>query len=253
MKDATGAMQSALVLGGSSEIGEAIVRRLAARRLRRVVLAGRTPERLEETAQRLRAAGVATVATTAWDATDAGGHRAALDAVWAEHGDLDVVIAAAGVLGDEGRTQHDGAAAADVLAANFTGLAAALVEVRERLVRQGHGTIVVLSSVAGERARRSNFVYGASKAGLDAFAQGLGDAAHGDGIGVLVVRPGFVHSRMTEGLAPAPLATTPDAVAERVVLGLRRGATTVWAPGALRWVMLVLRLLPRPLFRLLPV
>ena len=120
-------------------------------------------------------------------------------------------------------------------------------------VMQAHGTLIVLSSVAAERPRRSNFVYGASKAGLDAFAQGLGDALAGTGVDVMVVRPGFVRTKMTAGLKPAPLSTTPDAVAGAIVDGLRRGAHTVWVPPALRSVMSIVRHLPRPLFRRLSI
>ena len=118
-----------------------------------------------------------------------------------------------------------------------------------RLKQQGHGTLAVLSSVAGERARRANFVYGSSKAGLDAFAQGLADSMVGSGANVLVVRPGFVRSKMTEGLDPAPMSTTPEAVADAIVKGVASGATTVWVPPAMRWFMTVLRHLPRPVFR----
>jgi decaprenylphospho-beta-D-erythro-pentofuranosid-2-ulose 2-reductase len=124
-----------------------------------------------------------------------------------------------------------------------------MVAAANRLRAQGHGTLVVLSSVAGERARRSNFVYGASKAGLDAFAQGLGDALHPTGVRVLVVRPGFVHTKMTTGLKAPPLSTTPEAVAAAIVTGLASGAHTVWVPGPLRFVFSALRHLPRPLFR----
>ena len=108
---------------------------------------------------------------------------------------------------------------------------------------------MVLSSVAGERARAANVVYGASKAGLDALAQGLGDALHDQGVRVLVVRPGFVHTRMTRGLQPAPLSTTPQALAHVVVNGLDHHSHTVWAPSPIRWLMIALRMLPRPLFR----
>ncbi len=101
--------------------------------------------------------------------------------------------------------------------------------------------------------RRSNFVYGASKAGLDGFATGLADALVGSGARVLVVRPGFVISKMTSGMAAAPLSTTPDAVAEAVVTGLRGSATVVWVPAPLRLLMSVLRHVPRPVFRRLPV
>jgi decaprenylphospho-beta-D-erythro-pentofuranosid-2-ulose 2-reductase len=110
----------------------------------------------------------------------------------------------------------------------------------------------VLSSVAGERVRKANFVYGSSKAGLDGFAQGLGDSLEGTGASVLIVRPGFVHSAMTAGLKPAPFATTPDVVADVVVRGLRQGRRIVWAPGMLRWVFMVLRHVPHPIWRRLP-
>jgi len=110
----------------------------------------------------------------------------------------------------------------------------------------------VLSSVAGERVRRANFVYGSTKAGLDGFAQGLGDALAGSGAGVLVVRPGFVATKMTAGRAPAPLATTPEAVADAVVAGIARGKETVWVPPALRWVFAAFRHLPRSVWRKIP-
>jgi decaprenylphospho-beta-D-erythro-pentofuranosid-2-ulose 2-reductase len=119
--------------------------------------------------------------------------------------------------------------------------------------RQGHGHIAVLSSVAGERARASNFVYGSSKAGLDAFAQGLGDSLHGTGVRMTVVRPGFVHTRMTRGMKSAPFATTPRVVGELTAAGMRKGRHTVWTPGILRYVFMVLRHVPRPIFRRLPI
>jgi decaprenylphospho-beta-D-erythro-pentofuranosid-2-ulose 2-reductase len=126
-------------------------------------------------------------------------------------------------------------------------------ELANRMRGQGHGVIVALSSVAGERARASNFVYGSTKAGLDAFFSGLADSLVGTGVSVLVVRPGFVRSKMTAELADAPLATTPDAVAEAIVTGIRAGRHTVWVPGVLRWVMSGLRHTPRAIFRRLPV
>ena len=132
---------------------------------------------------------------------------------------------------------------------NYLGAVSALCTAAGELRAQGHGSLVLLSSVAAERPRAANFPYGASKAGSDAFAQGLADALAGTGVDVLVVRPGFVRTKMTEGLPPAPLATTPDAVAEEVVTALGRGAHTAWAPRPLRVLMAVLRALPRPLWR----
>jgi decaprenylphospho-beta-D-erythro-pentofuranosid-2-ulose 2-reductase len=118
---------------------------------------------------------------------------------------------------------------------------------------QGHGSVVAFSSVAGERARRSNFVYGSTKAGLDAFYSGLTEALRPVGVQVTVVRPGFVHTRMTEGMKPAPLSTTPEAVAAVVVDAVRTRKELVWAPAPLRFVMSALRHIPRRIFRRLPI
>jgi decaprenylphospho-beta-D-erythro-pentofuranosid-2-ulose 2-reductase len=117
---------------------------------------------------------------------------------------------------------------------------------------QGSGSLVVLSTVGAERPRASNAVYGAAKAGLDSLTQGLADVVAGTAVRVLVVRPGFVTTRMTQGLRPAPFATTPEAVAEATVKGLSGRAHTVWVPAQLRYVFAVLRHLPRPLYRRLP-
>lgn len=252
MNDAFGLPQSVLVLGGSSEIGRAIAIQLVERRARLVILAGREGPGLEAAATAVREAGAAEVATVAWDATDVAGHTRALEATWARHGPIDLVLVAVGVLGDQERLEHDPAAAAAVLTTNFTGPAAALLAVADQLRAQGQGTIVVLSSVAGERVRRSNFVYGSSKAGLDGFCQGLADALAGSGARLVIVRPGFVRTRMTAGLPGAPLSVEPAAVATAVLRGLASGAPVIWVPGALRAAFVVLRHLPRRVFRLLP-
>jgi decaprenylphospho-beta-D-erythro-pentofuranosid-2-ulose 2-reductase len=236
-----------LVLGGTSEIALAIVAALVERGARRVVLAARDPERAAAAAAGLGAE----VAVEPWDA-DAAGYDAWTKEVWARHGDIDVVLHAAGVLGEPERDHASGDAAGAVLHTNTAAAAGVLVAAGARLRAQGHGTIVVLSSVAGERARRSNFVYGASKAGLDALAQGLGDDLAPAGVRVLIVRPGFVRTRMTAHLDDAPLATTPEKVAAATLRALDRGAEVVWVPGALRLVMTVLRHLPRAVFRRLP-
>ena len=248
MNDSLGSPQSVLLLGGSSEIGLAITRRLVERRARTVILAGRDPESLKPAADELRPT-VDTVDVVAFDADDTAGHDAFVDDVFNRYGDIDCVILAFGVLGDQEEAERDTGAALAVLRTNFVGAASVALPVSRRLKDQGHGTLLVLSSVAGERARRANFVYGSSKAGLDAFCQGLGDSLVGTGAKVVVVRPGFVHTKMTAGRPPAPFATTPDAVADAVVRGLEKGAETIWAPPALRFVFAGLRHLPRPLWR----
>jgi len=255
VRNALGAVQSLLVLGGSSDIGAAIAERLIPGGCRRIVLAGRRPEAMAPVADRLRAAGAAEVTVTSWDATDIGGHADAVKAAWEAMSDgdgspdVDCVLLAAGVLGDQDHLEDDPAAAADLVAANYAGPVSTLLHVSQRLEEQGHGTIIVLSSVAGERVRQSNFVYGSSKAGLDGFAQGLGDSLDGTGVNVMVVRPGFVHSSMTEGREAPPLSTTPEAVADAVADGLASGKHTVWVPGTFRYVMTAFRHLPRPLWR----
>ena len=249
MDNALGEPQTIVLLGGTSDIGRAIVARLVSPSTRTVVLAGRRPG--EMPAGDLEQPG-RKVATVAFDATDAPSHEALIRAVAADHGDLDVVVLAFGQLGDQAELDADPARAAELVTVNYTGAVSVGLAVAAQFRRQGHGRLVVLSSVAGERARKANFVYGSSKAGLDAFAQGLGDALAGTGASVLVVRPGFVHSKMTAGMKAAPFATTPAAVADATVKGLARGRRTVWVPGTLRFVFSGFRHLPGPVWRRLP-
>jgi decaprenylphospho-beta-D-erythro-pentofuranosid-2-ulose 2-reductase len=238
-----------LVLGGSSEIALAIVRELQARAPRDVALVGRDAVALAVAAGELGAAGCARVSTFELDALELTRHAQVLDEAFRELGGADIVILAVGVLGERGGLPADIAAAAGVLHVNLAGAGSLMMHAARHLRDDGGGTIVVLSSVAAERPRRANAVYGASKAGLDSLARGLGDALHEQCVRVLVVRPGFVKTRMTRGLQAAPLATTPQAVAAVTVDGLDRGAHTVWAPPPLRWLMLAMKLIPRPLFR----
>ncbi|GHJ94753.1 short-chain dehydrogenase [Streptomyces sp. NE5-10] len=248
MKDAFGAPQSLLLLGGTSAIGLATARRLIARRTRTVWLAGRPSPELAAAAASLRALG-AEARVVPFDALDTDAHAERLGQVFAE-GDVDLVLLAFGVLGDQTRDESDPAAAVRVAQTNYTGAVSAALVCAGALQAQGHGSLVVLSSVAGERGRRADFIYGSSKAGLDVFAQGLGDALHGTGVHVMVVRPGAVR---TAGRPDAPLSTTPEAVAGAIELGLRRRSETVWVPGPLRLVASALRHVPRPLHRRLPV
>jgi decaprenylphospho-beta-D-erythro-pentofuranosid-2-ulose 2-reductase len=252
MRDAFGRVQNLVVFGGASGLGAATAERLVRDGCRVVVLAGRRPEAMAPVAERLRAAGAERVEIVAWDATDVAGHEAAVDAcvdALGEGADLDGVLFAAGVLGRQADFDADPASAADLVTANYTGAVTTLLHVAQRMKRQGHGTIVVLSSITGERVRKANYVYGSSKAALDAFAQGLGDALVGTGVRVLIVRCGWVRTAMTEGLEPAPFPTTPDKVADAVAAGLARGSAIVWEPAILRVVYSALRHLPRPIWR----
>ncbi len=186
------------------------------------------------------------------DARDAASHAATVEKAFAG-GDIDVAVIAFGLLGEPERAWTDADHALELAEVNYTAPVHFGVLLAERMRTQGHGTIVALSSVAGERVRRSNFVYGSTKAGYDGFFLGLGEALRPSGVRVLVVRPGFVRSKMTEGLDDAPLAVSPDQVAEAVVEGVAGKRELIWVPGTMRVVMSGLRHVPRPLFRRLPI
>jgi decaprenylphospho-beta-D-erythro-pentofuranosid-2-ulose 2-reductase len=250
--NALGAPQSLLLLGGTSEIGLAIARRYAERSPSlRVVLAARPSPRRDDAAAALERLGCRVQALD-FDALDTSSHSSVVAAA-AEGGDLDVSVVAYGLLGDNERAWTEVDQAVRLAQVNYVAPVASGVALAEQVRRQGHGVVVALSSVAGERPRRSNFVYGSTKAGFDAFYTGLGEALRSHGGRVLVVRPGFVRTRMTEGLDPAPLAVGADDVAEAVVSAVDSGAEQVWVPKAMRPVMSALRHLPRPVFRRLPI
>jgi decaprenylphospho-beta-D-erythro-pentofuranosid-2-ulose 2-reductase len=238
-----------VVLGGTSQIALAIVRELQRGAPREVALLGRDSIALEHDAEDLRAAGCRPVFTLELDSRETDRHAEIVGEAFDRLGGADIVVLAVGVLGERGGLPAKTADAVELLQVNLVGAGSLLIEAARQLRDRGGGALVVLSSVAAERPRRANVVYGASKAGLDALAQGLGDALRDAGVRVLVVRPGFVHTRMTRGLEPAPLSTTPAVVADVVVRGLDRGAHTVWAPPSLRWLMLIVRMLPRPILR----
>ncbi len=234
------AARRAVLLGGTSEIGLAIVRSLGAKS---VALVGRDGESLAAAVATLPGAHAVVLGDDA---------AAAVDEAFAHTAGADVVVLAVGRLGERGGLPEQLGDAVEVLRVNVVVAGELALAAARRLRDQGSGTLVVLSSVAGERVRPANLVYGASKAGLDALARGLADALHGSGARVLIVRPGFVRTRMTAGLRAAPLATTAAAVADAVRRGLDRGADVVWVPAAMRWVMLAVRLMPRPVLRRLP-
>jgi len=255
MRNAVGAVGSVLLLGGRSEIGAAICERLVRDGARRVVLAARGADGSAEVAaaaETLRAAGAAEVHPLDFDAARPETHAGVVEAAAGLVGDLDAVVDAFGVLGDQADYEADPVAAAEAATATYTGHVSVGIAVAQRLREQGHGTLVVLSSVAGMRVRRANFVYGSAKAGLDGFAQGLGDALHGSGARVLVVRPGYVRTQMSAHISEAPFPATAGQVADAVADGLRTGAETVWVPRRLRLVFTAMRALPRPLWRRLP-
>ena len=253
MKDAIGNVQRVFVLGGTSDIALAtLVKLTGERRGVQVTLAARPGERRVAAAASLQARGMR-VTEVDFDATDRTSAESAVASAFEDGGDIDVVMLAFGLLGDQQRAWQDVEAALELVQVNYVAAVACGVLVAKWMRAQGHGAIIAMSSVACERPRKSNFVYGSTKAGMDAFYTGLGDAIAADGVQVLVVRPGFVRSKMTAGLAAAPLSQTPEQVADVIVAGLAAGRQTVWAPPMMRWVMSALRHLPRSVFKRLPV
>jgi decaprenylphospho-beta-D-erythro-pentofuranosid-2-ulose 2-reductase len=249
VRDAFGAPQSLLVVGGSSDIAAATGRALVERGTRRVVLAGRDPEALEAVAVELRSRGCEFADTLPFDAVEPDGHERLVQDAFDRLGDVDAVLVAFGVYGDQARHEADADSARNVVETNLGGAVSVTIPIVSRLRTQGHGLIVAISSVAAERPRYSEYIYAASKAGMDAFYTGLGDRLEGSGVRVLVIRPGFVHSKMNAGRRPTPWAVAPEDVADAVVRGIQRGSRRVWVPGYLRWVMTGVRMLPGSVFR----
>ena len=210
-----------------------------------MLLAGRDQAALEAAGKTLPYV----IRTYRYDATETASHDELIRDVFAG-GPVDTVISAAGVLIPQPVLDRDPQQAAALIDTNFTSHVTTLLASAARMRAQGHGTIVVLSSVAAIRPRKANMVYGAAKAGLDAFARGLADSLHGSGVRVLLVRPGFVTGRMTAGMDPAPTGHHTGAVGAAVAAALAAGSSkTVWVPRALAGMATGLRLIPRPMWR----
>ena len=242
--------RTVVVLGGRSEIGVAVATRIAAGAT--VVLAARRSDELDAEEAAVRAAGAVAVERVEFDADDLAAHRPFLDGLVARHGRLDTVVVAFGILGDQARAERDVDHAVAIVHTDYVAHVAVLTHLAQILRAQGGGELVVYSSVAGARVRRANYVYGSAKAGLDGFASGMADALHGSGVRMLLVRPGFVIGRMTDGMAPAPFSSTPDQVADATVAALAKGRGEVWVPGILRPIFALLRHAPRALWRRMP-
>ncbi|MCU4185892.1 SDR family NAD(P)-dependent oxidoreductase [Acidiferrimicrobium sp. IK] len=253
-----------LLLGGRSEIGLAVVERLVRADPRPVVLAARAerhgavssgavpaPGRAAAGAA-LRAAGAPTVSQVDFDADDLASHAGILDAVIAEYGPIGTAVVAFGILGDQARAERDVDHALAIVHTDYVAQVSMLTLLAERGRTAGAGQIVAFSSIAGARVRRANYVYGSAKAGLDGFATGLSSALAGSGVSLLLVRPGFVTGRMTAGMPPAPLARTPEQVADATVRALAAGRREVWVPATLGPLAAVAHLVPSTLWRRLP-
>jgi short-subunit dehydrogenase len=239
-----------LILGGRSEIGLELARRLAPGAT--VVLAARDADRLGEQAAALLASGAAAVHTREFDADDLASHDTLVASIVDDYGPIGTAVLAFGILGDQARAEVDAAHAVAIVQTDYVAQVSLLTHLAAAMRTANRGSLVVFSSVAGVRVRRANYVYGSAKAGLDGFASGLADALHGTGVRLLLARPGFVIGRMTEGMTPAPLSSTPEQVAAATARALAKGRRTVWIPWALRPMFFVMRLLPQFIWRRMP-
>jgi short-subunit dehydrogenase len=239
----------AALLGATKGMGRALARLLAARG-DQLFLLGRQAAELEKSARDLELRGAAgAVGTAACDLERPEQFAPALAAAEQALGGLDLVVVTAGVFATQDRLEQDADLALTLLRVDFAHTVAFCEEARRRLMARGGGTLCVFSSVAGERGRKPVVLYGAAKAGLSRYLEGLDHRFRAAGLRTVCVKPGFVKTSMTEGLPSPPFAGEPEAVARVVLKAIDRGTPVVYAPGIWRWVMAVIRLLPRAVMR----
>ena len=239
-----------VIFGGRSEIGLELATRLAPGAT--VVLAARRADKLDDEVAAARAAGASAVHVREFDADDLTFHAPLVDSIVAEFGPIGTAVLAFGILGDQALAEKDSAHAAAIVHTDYVAQVSLLTVLANAMQAAGSGRIVAFSSIAGTRVRRANYVYGSAKIGLDGFCSGLADALHGTGVHLLVVRPGFVIGRMTEGMPPAPFSRTPAQVATAAAHALRKGRRTVWVPAPLGLLALAFRMTPRFVWRRMP-
>jgi short-subunit dehydrogenase len=239
-----------VIFGGRSEIGLELATRLAPGAT--VLLLARRADKLDDEAAAVRAAGATAVHVAEFDADDLASHAPLVESIVAERGPIRTAVLAFGVLGDQARAEKDPGHAAAIVHTDFVAQVSLLTVLAATMRTAGRGTIVTFSSIAGARVRRANYVYGSAKAGLDGFCSGLADALHGSGVRLLVMRPGFVTGRMTEGMAPAPFSRTPPQVADATVRALKGKRGSVWFPWQVGALAVVMRMLPQSVWRRMP-
>ncbi|MFM8793701.1 MAG: SDR family NAD(P)-dependent oxidoreductase [Acidimicrobiales bacterium] len=253
MRNGVGVPQHIVLFGGTSEIGLAVLEGLVRPGVAHVPLVCRDVEAGGRAASAMgNLDDDVHVEVVRFDAADAGAMSDVVGEVCSASGDIDVAVVAQGLLGQDADHFSGTGTLVDVMAVNATATIALLYALATRMREQGYGRIVLLSSVAGQRPRRSNPVYGASKAAVDTFATALDHELEGTGVSILVVRPGFVETRMTAGMKKAPFSTTPKGVADVVVPAVNSSRRVVWAPRILSTVFAVFRLLPEKVWRRLP-
>ena len=253
MKNGVGVAQNIVLFGGTSEIGQAILDKVVKPGVSRLVLVSRDIDTSTSMTQKIAEAHPdIDIHHVRFDAGDAASLSHVVSEVVSEIGDIDVAIIAQGLLNEGVDNYANPEALIEMANVNFTGTMVLMYALAARMKSQGYGKIVLLSSVAGARVRKANAAYGATKAGIDGFALALDHDLQGTGVSVLVVRPGFVTTEMTQGMKKAPFSTDPQSVADLTAKAIASNKTVVWAPGILQWMFLVLKALPQSVWRRLP-
>jgi decaprenylphospho-beta-D-erythro-pentofuranosid-2-ulose 2-reductase len=237
-----------LVVGATSAIAMATAREYA-REGARLFLVARDAERLAAVAADLRVRGAAAVETAVLDARDTARYEPLLDTVEAALGPPDVVLLAHGVLPDQSRCEQSVAATLGSIEVNFTATVALLTLLANRLEARRTGTIAVIGSVAGDRGRQSNYVYGAAKGGLAIFLQGLRNRLHRSGVVVITLKPGFVDTPMTAAVPKNPLFASAATAGRAIHRAIERRRDVVYIPWFWRPIMAAVKSLPEALFK----
>jgi decaprenylphospho-beta-D-erythro-pentofuranosid-2-ulose 2-reductase len=236
-------------LGATKGMGRALAR-LMAERGDNLVLLGRDLGELDRTAGDLRARSPkATIETVRCDLADPSTFGPAIEEAEVRLGKIECVVVTAGVFASQDTLEADPTHALEVVTLDFANTVGFCEHARPRLMKHPGGTLCVFSSVAGDRARKPVVIYGAAKAGLSAYLEGLDHRYRSQGLRTVCVKPGFVKTGMTAGLKPPPFAGEPEGVARRVLRAIDRGTPVVYAPWPWRFVMMVIRALPRFVMR----
>jgi len=241
-------MKKVLILGATSAIAQHVARLLAAKGAA-LYLVGRNAVQLEAVRQDVAARGASKAESFAVDLNDYAQHEALVDRAEAALGGLDGVLVAHGILGDQAESEKRFEAAQQVIVTNFNSAVSLLTVVANRFEAKKAGTLVAISSVAGDRGRQSNYVYGAAKAGLSAFMQGLRNRLYRSGVKVVTVKPGFVDTPMVAHLKKNALFTSPEKVARGIVRAAEKGKDVVYLPGFWALIMLIIRMVPEFIFK----
>ena len=238
-------MKRILIIGAASGIATACARLWAARG-EALILVARDAVKLDQIASDLWTRGALSVDTHVMDANDLAAHAAMLQAA----GAIDVALIAFGTLPNQNACESDAALATQAVTTNATSVIALATSIIDRMRAKGAGTLAVISSVAGDRGRASNYVYGSAKAAVSAFSDGARARLFGTGVHVVTIKPGFIDTAMTQDLPlPGALVVSAEQAARRIVAGIDRKASVLYVPGWWRWIMLIIRHLPEPIFK----